>query len=150
MVPLGHYHTTSILLAEDDEDDRLFFGDALSETDDSIGLSFAEDGMQLMDRLRNMPDALPGLLFLDMNMPCKNGLECLREIRRMDQLRLLPVIMLSTSLDHAIINHIYEEGANLCMVKPSSFQGLKHMIAKVLSIDWSKHSSLREHFVLNL
>jgi CheY-like chemotaxis protein len=149
-VALHQYYTSSILLAEDDEDDRLFFADALQETDRSIALSFVENGMELMSLLHNTVTGLPGLLFLDMNMPCKNGLECLREIRHDERYCDLPVIIFSTSLDQDLIADIYENGANLSIVKPSSFQGLKRMIDKVLSINWKERLSLRENFVLNL
>lgn len=71
-----------ILLADDDEDDRLFFKDAFEEVKVQTNVNFVHDGMQLMDHLMNPDTKIPDILFLDLNMPKKTGKECLIEIKK--------------------------------------------------------------------
>ena len=71
-----------IFLADDDEDDRMFFSDALSEIDNSIVLTEAENGKELMEILHQPPNPMPEVVFLDINMPIQNGFQCLEEIRK--------------------------------------------------------------------
>jgi len=71
-----------ILLADDDEDDRLFFKDAFEEVKVQTKVEFVFDGLQLMDHLMNPDTKLPDILFLDLNMPKKTGKECLIEIKK--------------------------------------------------------------------
>ncbi len=78
-----HLSIQSILLADDDEDDRMLFEDALNQVKSKVRLSTAEDGHMLLEMLKNRP--LPDVIFLDLNMPGKNGFECLQEIRQAQQ-----------------------------------------------------------------
>lgn len=85
--------TINILLADDDKDDCLFFKEALEELEVVAQLTLVADGQQLMHRLRSDTDRLPDVLFLDLNMPRINGMECLAEIKQSEKLRQLPVII---------------------------------------------------------
>ena len=88
-----------ILLADDDNDDCSFFRKALSALSISTELKIVNDGEQLMSELNNKEIKIPDVLFLDLNMPRKTGLECLAEIKRDDRFKDLPVVIFSTSKD---------------------------------------------------
>ena len=87
----------NILLADDDIDDCKFFSDALDALPVSTNLKTLNDGEQLMNYLFENSDSLPDVVFLDINMPRKNGLDCLLEIKTNSKLKDLPVVILSTS-----------------------------------------------------
>lgn len=145
-----HINSTihTILLADDDEDDRLLFEDALMHVSKEITLQTAEDGARLL-KLLGDASSLPDVIFLDLNMPGKNGFECLREIRQQDKLQQIPIIIFSTGMQEEAIDKVYELGANYYICKPSSFPALKNVLAKALAlnIDPSEQAK-REHFVL--
>ncbi len=124
----------NLLLADDDEDDCAFFKDALDELVFSVDLTTVNDGVQLMNFLSENPSSdLPDILFLDLNMPRKSGFECLTEIKKIDKLKHLPVIIFSTSLDMNIVDLMYEKGATHYIQKPGEFSKLKKVIATGLS-----------------
>src|ERR1041384_4215132 len=81
-----------ILLSDDDKDDCFLFREALSELPHQTHLEIVNDGEQLMNYLHEHADRLPDVLFLDLNMPRKNGFECLSEIKHNDKLSSLPVV----------------------------------------------------------
>jgi CheY-like chemotaxis protein len=126
-------HTKTILLAEDDADDRMFFEDVLKEVGMNTNLLVADDGVELMTVLDESVPPPPDIIFLDLNMPKKNGFECLKEIRQTDKLKGIPVIIFSTSDNADAINATYSLGANFYMRKPRSFDMLKKAIVTVLS-----------------
>jgi CheY-like chemotaxis protein len=139
-----------VLLAEDDEDDYLLFRDAIGDHAEILHLVWVKDGEELMKALKEKGTAKPDVLFLDINMPRKNGFECLTEIRSDKTLMQLPVIIFSTSSDKALVNWMYNAGANLYLRKPTDFKKLKHSIHAAISIDWATHSPYPpiEDFVL--
>ncbi|SHM74963.1 response regulator [Flavobacterium chilense] len=126
----------NIYLADDDDDDRIMFVEALQEVDSSVILTQAEDGKQLMDILNENSDPLPEVVFLDINMPKLDGFECLEEIKQHTRLKKLFVIMLSTSSDPITIEKAFDLGATFYAVKPSTFDELKSLIRNVLHMDW--------------
>ncbi|SNR95572.1 response regulator [Flavobacterium sp. ov086] len=131
------YSQKNIYLADDDDDDREMFAEALSEIDNTVILTQAQDGQQLMDILYKEPNPLPDIIFMDINMPKQDGLKCLEEIRNQcGNLKELFVIILSTSSDPLIIDKAFDLGATFYAVKPSSFVDLKSFIKEVLQIDW--------------
>lgn len=141
----------NILLADDDQDDRMFFFDALQDIDTSATLATAENGEALMKMLDGHPPKNnPDIIFLDLNMPCKNGYECLIEIKKSDKLKHLPVVIFSTSLQQQSINTVYDQGASLYIVKPNSFSKLKQVIKNVLSLNLTDGLAqpTRENFIL--
>jgi len=142
--------STRVLLADDDDDDRLLFLDVLKELQTPVNLSVAANGEILMGMLNN--STLPDLVFLDLNMPLKNGFECLHEIRSEDRLQDLPVIIFSTSSQPSAIDQVYKAGAQLYIRKPNDFTQLKKVIDHVISIHWRKKSFQppREEFVLSI
>lgn len=118
----------NILLADDDTDDCLFFKKALEELSVNSELNIVNDGEQLMNYLDENSDNLPLVLFLDINMPRKNGLECLGEIRQNRKLKDLPVVIFSTSNSWDTINTLFRSGAHVFIHKPSDFSQLKQVI----------------------
>lgn len=124
-----------IFLAEDDADDRFFFEDALKALNLQTELAMAEDGEELMIALEETVPPIPYVIFLDLNMPRKNGFECLKEIRESDKLKDIPVVVLSTSDHENIIESTYSLGANLYIRKPSSYLLLRKAIEIVLTTD---------------
>ena len=127
-----------ILLADDDEDDRTFFREALGELKVPTVLHAVNDGIQLMKELSSDVRLLPNFIFLDLNMPGKSGMECLREIRSMNHLRATPVIIFSTSSNYRDIEETFQQGANLYIQKPSGFQLMVDVLERFFGIDWEE------------
>ncbi len=132
----------TILLAEDDPDDRLMATEALEESRLANDLKIVEDGEQLMDYLyqrgkfANLEDwNMPGLILLDLNMPKKDGREALEEIKADQRLRRIPIVVLTTSGEEEDIFRSYDLGVNSFITKPVSFEGLVE-IMKTLRIYW--------------
>ncbi len=121
-----------ILLADDDPDDRELFAEAVHECGAQI--ECVANGAKLMKKLRSLEE-LPDCLFLDLNMPEKGGKECLREIRRDERLRDLPVLIYSTSSSKRDIDDTFELGANRYVTKPTSFSHLKKTVRELLQLD---------------
>ncbi len=124
-----------VYLADDDADDREFFQDALSEIDALTELVISEDGVVLMATLEKRVPPPPYVIFLDLNMPRKDGFECLADIRSSDKLKDLAVVIFSTTDNPDAIAKTHSLGANLYLRKPTSFDALKKMIRHVLSLD---------------
>ncbi|MBS1684231.1 MAG: response regulator [Bacteroidetes bacterium] len=139
-----------IMLADDDEDDRELFAQAVEASLPEAQLAIAENGNVLLQKLKNSPEgAIPDVLFLDMNMPIKNGKECLSEIRSSQQLSAIPVIIYSTSGNQEQVDEMYAHGADYYIRKPSSFSLLKEMLQVIGSMDWASHCTPeRQNFVL--
>jgi CheY-like chemotaxis protein len=140
-----------VLLADDDEDDRLFFRDAFQEIKIKTKVILVNDGVDLMNYLSGNGGPLPHILFLDLNMPRKNGMECLQEIRRNDRVRDIPVAIYSTSSSEEDIEETFVKGANVYIKKPSDFGELKKILEEVITINWQYHTSglNREIYLLN-
>lgn len=130
----------NIFLADDDEDDRLFFEEALKEVCDDAVLTVAENGDELMEILYRPPVPMPDVIFLDLNMPKKNGFECLAEIKNDGALKNLPIIIFTTSLQEESVKKVYSQGANYYVRKPTDYRQLKLIVEKLLAIDWLKEA----------
>lgn len=128
----------TILLADDDSDDRMLTRDAFAESRLRNGLEMVEDGEELMDYLHHrgkysgeaaMPR--PGLILLDLNMPRKDGREALKEIKNDPNLRRIPVIVLTTSKAEEDILRTYDLGVNSFVVKPVTFEALVDVLKTI-------------------
>jgi len=141
-----------ILLADDDIDDCIFFKEALVELLLSKHLTTVNDGEQLMQLLTNETNVLPHVLFLDLNMPRKNGFECLTEIKLSKKLKQLPVIVFSTSFEQEVVNQLYKNGAQYFIRKPSEFSQFKNIILLSLALITKENISqpTRENFVITM
>ena len=132
----------TILLADDDEDDRLMTRDALRDARLHNDLRFVVDGVDLMQYLRRegrysdpASSPRPGLILLDLNMPRMDGREALREIKSDPGLRSIPVVVLTTSKAEEDILRTYDLGVNSFITKPVTFLGLVEVM-KVFSRYW--------------
>lgn len=132
----------TILMAEDDEEDRMLTKEAFEEVKLVNDLRFVKDGEELMDYLYqkggysnpgNAPR--PGLILLDLNMPRKDGREALKEIKGDSKLRQIPIVVLTTSKSEEDIFRTYDLGVNSFITKPVSFISLV-AIVKTLSEYW--------------
>ena len=148
MPPLPH--PRHILLADDDKDDSLLFRDVFAALFLPVHLTTLYNGEQLM-QLLNGKEPLPDILFLDLNMPRINGLECLSEIKHTEKLQGLPVIIFSTSCEPAVVDLLYKNGAQYYIRKPNNFGDLKKVIYQALVLTSSTHIAQpsRERFVLS-
>ncbi|MBE99232.1 response regulator [Flavobacterium coralii] len=125
-----------ILLADDDEDDRLFFKEAFEEVKVQHSITPFINGVKLMDYLNDQHNPLPDMIFLDLNMPMKSGMECLREIRKNKRLKNLSVAIYSTSSSDLDIEETFVAGANVYIKKPNDFGDLKKVLSHVVHINW--------------
>src|SRR3978361_710747 len=127
----GSINSITILLADDDADDRMLTRDALAESRLANDVRFVEDGDQLLDSLRRRgrfaaPETSPrpGLILLDLNMPRMDGREALKEIKSDPALRCIPIVVLTTSKAEEDIYRTYDLGVNSFITKPVTFEGL--------------------------
>ncbi len=141
-----------ILLADDDNDDCQFFKEALDELPLHTQLTAVHDGEQLLQLLSKKMNDLPHVLFLDLNLPRKNGFACLEEIKRNEKLKELPVIIFSTSYSEHIANQLYKNGAQYYICKPADFSQLKKLILQALTFITKENISQpsKEKFLLSL
>jgi CheY-like chemotaxis protein len=121
-----------ILLADDDFDDCHFFKEALEALPQTTVLTTVHDGDELMKYLSENSERLPHVLFLDINMPRKNGFECLAEIKNNEDLKDLPVVMYSTSGSKDKVNILFNTGADVYIRKPGNFAQLVQVIHHAL------------------
>lgn len=147
-------HPRFIFLADDDDDDRFLFQEALNEITLPTKLGSVRDGEQLMDFLA--ANALPDVLFLDLNMPRKDGFQCLIEIKKNEKFKKLPVIIFSTSFQPEAVDKLYENGAQYYIRKPSNFEHFKKVILHAILLittgppanGLGTHQPPKEKFVL--
>jgi CheY-like chemotaxis protein len=139
---MNNRRSITILLADDDADDRMMASDALEESRLANDLRCVEDGEELMDYLHRRGkfappnDApRPGLILLDLNMPRKDGREALKEIKAEPELRSIPVIVLTTSKAEEDIYRTYDLGVNSFITKPVNFESLV-AVMKALGKYW--------------
>lgn len=141
-----------IILADDDEDDRLFFTDAFSELKISTKVQTFNDGVELMKYLNQEDAILPQVLFLDLNMPRKNGLEALHEIKANSKFDSIAIAIYSTSSSEEHIEETFVSGANIYIKKPSDFNTLKKVLSDVVTLNWQYHTSglNKDNFLLRM
>ncbi len=144
--------TLRILLTDDDEDDRMIFKEILEEMDIKTVVHTAENGKQLMKKLNNKNTPLPHLLFLDLNMPQKDGIACLKEIRNNNAFDDITIAIYSASDFQQDIDETFLNGANIYITKPSNYKVLKNILNKAVSVTHLKLDTTfnRSNFVLKI
>lgn len=137
-----------ILIAEDDREDVEIFESALKELNIDYRLRHAPNGDVLFVLLK---EQVPYILFLDINMPCKDGTACIKEIRQHPEYDKLPIIIYTANLYHRITEECYRNGANLYITKANTFGTIVDNLRKVFAIDWEHylHYPPLNHFVLS-
>jgi two-component system response regulator len=135
-------------LADDDEDDRLLAKDAITEAGYGSNCLFVNDGGELLQVLRGegkfksvVPQALPSVILLDLNMPILDGRETLKQLKQDALLKRIPVVIFSTSNNPEDIEQGYELGASSYLVKPANYKLLVAMM-KTFGNYWSEYASV--------
>lgn len=133
-----HSNPISILIADDDPDDRMMMAEAFAENRIANHIDFVEDGEELMNFLSckgkfddRCPDHLPGLILLDLNMPKKDGREALKELKAHQHLCRIPIVVLTTSRAEEDIVKTYGLGVSSFVTKPLTFEGLVDAVAVI-------------------
>jgi CheY-like chemotaxis protein len=121
----------TIFLADDDLDDQGLFADALKDIDNEITLVTAVNGLEALAVAKGL-QAAPDFIFLDMNMPLMNGMQCLQELKKIPAMNKVPVIIYSTSSYKKDIEKAKLAGATDYIVKPFSFSELREKIRAIL------------------
>ena len=141
-----------ILLADDDEDDRLFFAEAFEEVKIQHRITSFINGVKLMEYLNNDNSPLPDIIFLDLNMPKKSGIESLREIRNNPRTKDVTVAIYSTSSSDEDIENTFVSGANVYIKKPNDFTHLKKILSDIVNLNWQYITDglNKDNFILNI
>lgn len=136
-----------ILMADDDKDDFNLLKEAAEKACEALQISYAGNWLELW---RFILKTLPDVLFIDLNMPVKNGLECLQLLREDRKYDNIPIIIYSTSISKNDIDKAYKNGANYFMVKPKAIEDISNMIKKLCSMGKESLLSIpsREEFVI--
>jgi CheY-like chemotaxis protein len=122
-----------ILLVDDDKDDIELFQSVIDEICPDVNLTIATSGQQLISLLREMHK--PEIILLDLNMPIKDGKQCLAEIRAEDEYDHIPVAIYSTSCRQADVDFCLANGANYYFVKPQTYTGLINFIQGLCTVN---------------
>lgn len=143
---------TYVVLADDDEDDRLFFTEAFDELKITTRVHTYKDGVELMDALNTTEAALPNILFLDLNMPKKSGFECLVELKKDKKFDNIAIAIYSTSASEEDIENTFVNGANIYIKKPNDFNDLKKVLTEIVTTNWQYQTNglNRDTFLLRL
>jgi CheY-like chemotaxis protein len=120
-----------IVIADDDEDDIEMFKNAVDEVCPTIEITVADNGVNLLSILNEIPK--PDAILLDLNMPLKSGKQCLEEIRAKDDFDVVTIAILSTSNSKSEIDYCLRKGANHYFVKPHSLDGMKSIVRNICS-----------------
>ncbi|MBT2150947.1 MAG: response regulator [Pseudoalteromonas tetraodonis] len=151
-MPLTNVKPITILMADDDEDDRLLTQDALAESRVLNELHFVEDGVELLEYLERTGkfedktlSPRPGLILLDLNMPRMDGREALQAIKANPNLKGIPVVILTTSKQEEDMVKGYDLGAASYITKPVTFDGLVELM-KTLGKYWVEFVELPSTF----
>jgi CheY-like chemotaxis protein len=141
-----------ITLADDDEDDRMLFTDAFDELKINTVVNTFNNGKLLMSYLLDDNSILPQIIFLDLNMPIMNGIECLKEIKQNNRFKDIAIAIYSTSSSSDDIEETFVLGANIYIKKPSDFKKLKEILNDVITTNWQYYTSglNKDNFLLQL
>ena len=144
----------SIILVDDDQEDRELFSEAISEIVETVNLKTFNDGSEIIEyfKVKDNRANLPSILFLDINMPLVNGLEALQILRTELKMNDLSIAMYSTSNLEVNIEEALILGANVYITKPTSYEKLKHVLYKVLqaNLQFDKTNLRLDTFVLSV
>lgn len=123
----------TILLVDDDPDDQLLFAEALHDADDAVLCLTADNGIDALSKLNFGAMLLPNVIFMDVNMPKMNGIDCLKELKKTNLLKDIPVIMYSTSCSPDYQKECFDNGAVLYVEKPSDFLQLCNLLKQIVT-----------------
>lgn len=141
-----------ITLADDDEDDRMFFTEAFDELKINTVVNTVNDGVALMNFLNAPESILPNIIFLDLNMPLKSGTDCLKEIKADPKFNDIVIAIYSTSSSEEDIENTFVLGASIYIKKPNHFGKLKEVLSEVVTLNWQYITSglNKDNFLLRM
>ena len=141
-----HYIVQNIVLADDDQDHSVLFKKTLLKEFPGVNIHILNDSEQLLPYLHLHP---VDLLFLDLNMPSKNGYECLLELKKDPAVQDLPIIVYSSSAHLYDIQRSFLDRADFHLVKPFHIDHLRTALKAILSLNWKDDPPLRQHYFIN-
>ena len=124
-----------LFIIDDDQDDQDFFAMAIEEITPTITCVFADNGVEAIVKFNSELSFIPNFIFLDINMPKMNGMECLKKIKEIRHISTIPVYMYSTSDDPSIVQQCYLLGANGFIRKPTNIEDLKKRIYEAITLN---------------
>lgn len=133
----GKQEPVKVVMADDDKDDQDIFKEAIKETDVPTEVTTVNDGKELIEHLKDKSTPNPDVIFVDINMPKKDGKEALREIKNDKDLKDIPTVMYTTSTNQRDIKDTFEAGADLYVPKPVSFAALVLILKKIFFLHWA-------------
>jgi CheY-like chemotaxis protein len=138
-----------ILLVDDDQEDRQAFTEALKKLELISHMSHARDSKELFEHLDRDPDF--NLVLMDINMPLKNGKQCLKEMKANERFKHIPVIIYTVSVSEQDIHESFEGGAHYYIVKPYAQSNFLLTLQTVFNLDWKETQPIpeKEDFVIN-
>jgi CheY-like chemotaxis protein len=128
---MSHFKYNTILLADDDEDDRSMFLEAMGSISKDSTIITATNGENMLSILEEAT-FFPDVIFMDLNMPVMNGLECLTKLKSFQKFNNIPIIIFTTSNNAHTISQMFKAGAALYLTKPTSFFKLSGLLSKAL------------------
>jgi CheY-like chemotaxis protein len=139
---------TKIFYLDDDLDDLMLFMEVAKNLPNPINVIAFNSTTDFLTALETM-EMLEVIVFLDINMPDKNGFDILKTLKKTAKFQSLPVIIYSTSREQIAINICKEFGADFFAIKPTSYEAIGNIIKKAIDVDWQNRISTKHHFVLN-
>lgn len=136
----------SILLVDDDQDDYYLFNEALQKIGLPVSLSHSSN---FLEAIAHLTTELPDIIFLDLNMPFKNGLDALTDLKADESFRSIPVVIFSSSTYAREIKLAYERGAALYFTKPTSFDDLMLALHQILAKNWQKPDFITARYFID-
>jgi CheY-like chemotaxis protein len=130
--------STKVILADDDKEDQQIFTEAIEEAEIPAQVTTVDNGQELIDNLKDPAIPNPDIIFLDINMPVKDGKKVLKEIKNDESLKEIPTVILSTSDHPKDVEETFDHGANLYVQKPNSFFSFIKILKKVFELHWAK------------
>jgi CheY-like chemotaxis protein len=127
-------NTICFFLVDDDADDQEIFDLALQGVSTSTKLEFANDGVEAISRIQNDTSFLPHCIFIDLNMPRMNGQQCLQELRKIDRIKQVPIVMYSTTVNPQYLADALNHGATDFIEKPITIEALTASLAKIFQM----------------
>ena len=135
-----------IYVADDDADDSFLLVNALRQVLPGVEVEEFTNGRRLLEA---MEQVLPDLIFLDLDMPGTNGLQCIHSIREHPLMKDTPSVVFSSTDRPGNIQAAFEIGADLFLVKPHTYSDLVRSLGRIMALDWGDREALRNRFQVN-
>ncbi|MFL5744479.1 MAG: response regulator [Niastella sp.] len=140
----------SVMIIDDDDDDRMLFSEALTEVCPSCILISASNGKEALELLQRSDITLPGLIFLDLNMPCMNGMQCLNQLRKCASLRNIPVIMYTTTQMIDSFESFQKFAPVFFLTKPNRYKDIVQTLSYLLNNTWWKDEKILKEKIIQI